>query len=899
MAKLSSDGLSVTVERGDTLSEIALEYTGKSSNYKQLAAINNISNPNLIYIGQVIRLTNDAGGGSGGGSSSSTTVSSNKPTITQFGLLSTGTYTLFATWSWSKSNTNSYKVLWTYDTGNGVWLVGDSETINVDDDAPEMSRQSTYDVPSGAKKVRFKVKPISKSYTKNDTEVNYWDANWSDVQTYTDSTPIDTPEAPTVEIDKYKLTMSLDNVAIDADGIEFEVVKDNSAAPFKKGLKAELVTGYASQSCTIDVGSVYKARCRAYKGSEYSDWSQYSSNVGTIPAAPAGITVIRASSETSVYLEWAESTTATSYDIEYATKKDYFDGSDQTTVKSDIEYPHYDISGLESGSEYFFRVRGRNDDGTSAWSDSKSVVIGKDPAPPTTWSSTTTAIVGEPLNLYWVHNSEDGSSQTYAELELYIGELRETHTIENTRPEKEKDKTSVYTIDTSRYEEGIKILWRVRTAGVTKVYSDWSVQRTVDIYSPPTLELRMTDSDGNSLDTLTAFPFYISGVTSPKSQAPIGYHLTISANEIYETTDNMGKPMTVNKGDAVYSKYFDTFEALLVEFSASNVNLENNIHYLVSCTASMDSGLTAESELEFNVTWQDIQYEPNAEIGIDPDTLTASVRPYCEDRRLVTKLVDTSLGVYVLSDEEIPAVYGTVLPGAKTLTGEQVYYGTTADGEEVYYCFVEEVTPVTDVLLSVYRREFDGSFTELATGLDSAKHTTITDPHPALDYARYRIVAVSKTTGAVSYYDPPGYPVGGTAVIVQWDEDWTSFETSEENALEQPAWSGSLLKLPYNIDISDKHSSDVALIEYIGRSHPISYYGTQLGQSASWNMDVPKDDEETMYALRRLARWMGDVYVREPSGSGYWANVTVSFSQKHCEVTVPVTLELVRVEGGA
>ena len=43
---------------------------------------------------------------------------------------------------------------------------------------------------------------------------------------------------------------------------------------------------------------------------------------------------------------------------------------------------------------------------------------------------------------------------------------------------------------------------------------------------------------------------------------------------------------------------------------------------------------------------------------------------------------------------------------------------------------------------------------------------------------------------------------------------------------------------------------------------------------------------------------MGDVYVREPSGSGYWANIKVSFSQAHKEVVIPVTLELTRVEGG-
>lgn len=107
-----------------------------------------------------------------------------------------------------------------------------------------------------------------------------------------------------------------------------------------------------------------------------------------------------------------------------------------------------------------------------------------------------------------------------------------------------------------------------------------------------------------------------------------------------------------------------------------------------------------------------------------------------------------------------------------------------------------------------------------------------------------------------------------------------------------------MLKLPYNIDVSDKHSSDVELVKYIGRRHPVSYYGTQLGESATWNVEIEKDDSETLYALRRLAIWMGDVYVREPSGSGYWAHISVSFKQTHCNLTIPVTLDITRVEGG-
>ena len=899
MAKLSSDGKYVTVQKGDTLSGIASKYAGGASNYKKLAAINNISNPNLIYVGQKIYLTSS--GSSSSGSSSSKSSSTNKPTITAFGEQSDAEGVLFATWKWDKSNTESYKVLWTYDTGNGVWFEGSNATNTVDKDSPSMARQSTYSVPSNARKVRFKVKPISKKKTKNGKETSYWTANWSDTKTWTDSTPLETPPVPSVEIEKYKLTATLDNLDIDAAGIEFEVVKDNASKSFKTG-KAKIVSAHVSYSCTVDAGSEYKVRCRAYKGSNYSEWSAYSANEGTIPSAPSGITTIRAASETSVYLEWKAVKSAKTYDLEYTTKKNYFDGSNQTTVESGIESTHYEMGGLGTGEEYFFRVRAVNDDGYSTWCEPKSVKIGDDPAAPTTWSSTTTAIVGEPLKLYWVHNASDGSSQTYAELELTIDNSVQTITIKNDRDEDEKDKTMEWPIDTTDYPEGTKILWRVRTAGVTLNYGDWSIQRTIDIYAPPTLDLTIADIEGDSIDTVTTFPIYIKGVAGPNTQAPIGYHISVVSNELYETVDNIGNPLTVNQGETIYSKHIDvgySNSPLSHELSAGDIDLENGIEYIVTCVVSMNSGLTVEESLTFTVGWEDLTYEPNAEISVDTDTYTAAIQPYCMDHRYAYYAVSKSGRTYTRKNEEVRSVYGEIVSGAETTDGYQVYYGADADGNDIYYCQVETTSYTEGITLSVYRREFDGSFTVLAEGLDNSKFTTIIDPHPSLDYARYRIVAMSVATGAVSFYDPPGTPVGGNAVIVQWDEAWSSFETTEASALEQPPWSGSILKLPYNIDISDSVSPDVAMIEYIGREHPVTYYGTQLGTSSSWSMVIDKNDKETLYALRRLSRWMGDVYVREPSGSGYWANIVVSFSQKHCDPAVPVSFNVVRVEGGA
>lgn len=811
-----------TVKKGDTLSAIARTYSTTVSN---LVSLNNISDPDYIVVGQVLIISGTA--------AAETTNNSSRPTIKVFGLQSNTTRTVYATWNWDKKNTDYYEVKWMYGTGDGVAFIG-SKT-NEDD------KQSTYTAPENATYVAFYVRPVSKTYKSNNRDVHYWTAGWSSVKRYyfSDNPPVK-PSTPTVNIEDFKLTATLINLNLNADTIEFQIVKNDSSV-FNTG-KAKIKTNAVSYSCTVTAGNEYKVRCRSIRDDLHSDWSEYSSNVGTIPAAPKSVLELRALSETSVYMSWSKVSNADSYEIEYVTDKSRFDSSTETkTMTVDAVVSHAEVTGLESGEEWFFRARAKNDKGESAWTDVKSVKIGMVPAAPTTWSSTTTVTTGEDLYLYWVHNSEDGSSQTYAELELIIGGVKNTYAIPNNAEEGEEDKTSSYKIKTSGYTEGTTIQWRVRTRGIIDTFGTWSIQRTVDVYAPPTLELSITNKSGTAISTLTSFPFYISGEAGPTTQIPIGYHLSVVSNEIYETVDSIGNPRIVNNGEELYSKHFDFSGDLLVEMSASNIDLENNIRYTVICTVSMDSGLTAEASSEFTVSWEEEDYWPNAEISYDPTTYSTSVRPTCVNNDGV--LID-------------------------------------------------------DVTLAIYRREFNGEFTELAKGLDNSSNTFITDPHPSLDYARYRVVATANATGKVSFYDIPGYPINEIAVIIQWNEEWSSFDATSEDALEQPVWSGSLLRLPYNIDVSDNHDIDVELVEYIGRRHPVSYYGTQTGESSTWNVVIDKSDKDTLYALRRLAIWMGDVYVREPSGSGYWANISVSFSQKHNDLTIPVTLNIKRVTGG-
>ena len=994
MATLSSDGKYVTVQSGDTLYRIAKNY-GNGKTYQQLAEINGIKNANLIYVGQKIYLSKD---GSSSGTTT-TTAAKKDPNITHFGRLASDTTgkTLFATWTWSKykDKTASYKVLWTYDPGNGIYF-GSVSSVNVDKDAPGMALQSTFTIPDGAKYVKFKVKPIAETETKNNKEVEVWSANWSEEKKFDveGNIPPEKPTtAPNVDIVDYKLVMSLNNLDSEITTVDFRIYKDYEKILVTK-TGVTVVNGRAAYTHSINAGSAYTVQYRVVRNKLASDWSDLTDAYSTKPDAPDEIVEIRVTDvdendkKGQVYLKWTGVNAAinipndkVTYDIQYAQKKEYFDTSDLATEKSGIENVEWTVDGLETGKEYFFRVRATNDKGSSAWTESKSVIVGSTPEPPTTWSSVTTAIVGKDVWLYWVHNSSDNSYQKYAELELYIDDVK--CIVPTFADEPIDDEILSYTplseddledgrihsclLKTSQYAEGTKFKWSVQTAGITGTLSKSSTQRTIDVYATPTLEMHILRRDGeinedggydlvdNDEKIVTSFPFYINAVAGPNTQAPIGYHLAIASTSIYETTDNIGNPKTVNAGEQIYSKYFDTIQDLQVEFTPGNISLENNIEYIVTCTVSMNSGLTATESLPFTVIWEGAAYEPNAAIGVDRDSLTASIRPYCvnhttiyrevthtdngyeltdivlesafpesvyvktddvleidkvvEDDRLDGAITTTNEQVYFSDTDPSAVVFYCVVNSvcyrvdttefrAQTTTGERVYLTRNETGDPLYYSVISETTPITDVYLSVYRREFDGSFTEIASGLDGNLNTTVTDPHPSLDFARYRIVATDKSTGYVSYYDLPGYPVGEVAVIIQWDESWTNFETDEEAAMEQPPWSGSLLRLPYNIDVSENVDPEVEMIEYIGRANPVSYYGTQRRQTATWNVVIEKSDKETVYALRRLANWMSDAYVREPSGIGYWAHVVVSFNQTHLEKTIPVTLTITRVEGG-
>lgn len=1033
---------SYTVKRGDTLWSIAKEYSSSisgnslSAKIDTLVQINGIKNRNLIYVGQILTLSSSGNESGGGGSTSVATGSyatRTKPWVDAFGLqaandTSSKNRAMYASWVFERENTKGFKVRW-LEYKNGKWVA--TEEKETDGSSPEYC-YCEHSAADAATKVQFQVIPVPDTHEVKDSsgstsEVPYWSGEeWSSLKEYdfSDNPPL-TPPVPTVSIDDMTLTATISNIVasdLDATGVKFNIVKDNSTSIHtSSAVSINQVSNYVSYQYTVEPGFKYTVRaCSVNARGLESGWSDFSDEEGTRPSAPAQITKYRRNKRSdesvSAYLEWTPVSNATKYKVEYTTVRSDFDteSTNIQNVETENSRTSIEIVGIESGHDYFFRVKAVNNVGESDPSPIVTIPIGTPPAAPTTWSSANAAFVGESMDLNWTHNPTDGSRQTYAQLSLKINDGDWlTYLIPNAT-----DETSGETIEEWSFTYGkaisykgelhvelntshaglknAKIQWKVRTAGVTDQFSStgWSVERTIYIYEKATLNLSMTSDlagTGALITRLRSFPFYIRAsvsLTSYQLQKPVGYHLRIVSNGFYETVDDIGRTKVVNAGDAVYSKYFDTSETLIVEMSANNVDLENGVPYTVYCTVDMSTGLTVEQAHSFHVRWTDISYNISADISVDKTAYTALITPYCfekvsqgaggknllrypyqETSKTINgvKFIDNGDGrmfangtatadilFYVKYWDSNPCAAGTYCVSGCPSGGsdstyrvgfsarkgdtsvcdvtdngsgahftaaagfDSIYYsirissgvtvnnieftpqielGTTPSSYEQYYENYVDGNLVENVSVSVYRREYDGSYTEIAK--DVANAASITDPHPSLDYARYRLTAKDRSTGAVSFYDMAGYYIGGSAIIIQWDEEWSTFDVTSSTSVENRPWSGSLLRLPYNVDVTDDRGAQVSFVEYIGRRHPVSYYGTQTSEAASWSVSIPKEDKDTIYALRRLSLWSGDAYIREPSGMGYWANVGVIFSQKHTETTIPVTLSITRVEGGA
>lgn len=783
------------------------------------------------------------------------------------------TGTAYASWTaFTKKNTDHIDIKWTYFIGeeahgftDGWSSIGSGMTT------------ATFSVPENAVRIRFEIKPISKKKKKK----SYWTATAVTAELKLGNVA-SKPSTPTVELEKTTLTAKLQNLeerivdgkTYKVDTVRFQIVANNTSV--FKDVKVGVTTTFASLSTTVSAGNIYKVRCKVWgPGFAESAWSDYSENTKAIPKAVSKFTSIKALSSTSVQLDWPAVTGADSYEIEHTEKLENFDRGSVSSVTSETNTKI--IDSLESGLSYYFRIRAVSDSYKSAWfpsdpydkSKAQGIVLGREPSVPTTYALASTIRVGEKATLYWIHNAQDNSTQVCGRIELVFkgtqsGTITERRVINNTKYDDEfdKDDNLFYEIDTSRtytgidingnqftidFSDGVTVEWRVQTQGITHVYGPWSVVRKLQINASPYVTAQIASTQ------ITSYPISLAISSGPSNQTPIGYFVEVFAVNDYSYENTFGDVKYVTAGQKVFGTYFNSEErSLQYELTPFTADLEDGQDYTIKLTVVMDSGLSDDYTIDIHLNLNDTELYPNAYIAIDEDYITATITPYCEDR---------------FQDDE---------------------------GQEAQL--------VSGVTMSVYRKNVDSEFVEIATGLANDRGTAVVDPHPSLGTVTYRIIATVVATGQSVFYDIDE-EVERTGIVITWDEGVShqiDDEEPDDVGLDRAGPDGNMLILPYNVDVNESHSPDVELVNYIGRKRSVSYYGTHLGESATWKTEIPMDDEESLTLLRILSNYTGDVYVRESNGgTGYWANVKTSYDLNHLAVTVPVTLNITRVEGGA
>lgn len=778
------------------------------------------------------------------------------PNITKVTISQYKDTSMYAEITWNKDHTDHYQYQWMYySQKHNKWFAE-----NVETSTDKLLPQHNFD--EFATQITLKVMPVAATYTDDyGRDVAYWKpiTEWDDLQPIkptfkmADLDPSDLSGAPGLDIlsgNYLKATVENYNTTT-AKEVEFAIEQDHRAEIMATA-KATLVNGYAELKYRVpSEGHEYRVRARGVSGpNKVGAWSDWSSSVSTGPKTPEKLISVRADGPRGVRVTWtpvsgrdASESLDITYEIEYIDNLELFDVSGRAKseeTSTNTSFYHIDFTSDDDfGKTWYFRVRAKLGENHSGWTNIVSCTLAKKPSVPTTWSENGVIGLGQIARLYWVHNAEDNSNETEATI-VYYKSTDPTTPIEivytdEPSDENVSDMIHSYEIDTSTFETGCLIFWKVKTKGAADEYSDFSVERQIGVYDDPTVAFSIPSE-------FTSFPITFTAVAEPPQQTAIVWNVSIVALEGYDTVDNVGNDVRISKNETIYSKFIDiSGNTLEHTITAADVTFENGIRYELIVDVGMDSGLSARASREFVTNYDFDVMEPEGTITLDREHYSASIRPVCYD----------------------------------------------SSGE------VDD-----DVTLSVYRREYDGRLVLLATGLENTGYTSIIDPHPALDFARYRIVAKSKTTGRMTHTDISSSIFGIPGVVLQWGANWATYDPTQDYNPDEPSWDGTTLHLPYNANISEQTSIDVSLIEYIGRSAPVSYYGTQLGISGSISCTIRADDYDTIYALRRLSIYRGDVYVRSSNGIGYWAQVTVSFEKTNREVTIPVTIDIKRVEGG-
>ena len=476
------------------------------------------------------------------------------------------------------------------------------------------------------------------------------------------------------------------------------------------------------------------------------------------------------------------------------------------------------VSGLATGSIWYFRIRlGRGDGDSITWGpycEPVSCDLSSSPATPVLSLSESVITDTGSVTASWAYASTDGTRQALAEIcEATVSGSTITYgsVIASTLTAQSITLSAAdygWTTGTEHY-----LCVRV-TSGSGHESAGWSDPVALYIAPPVTCEISST-----SLGTATVIDDYdeydqpITRTVTALTAMPLTVTVTgdniaemtlaIERAESYQVTRPDETQLIGYAGETVFILTQPGTESITITNEDLIGTLDDGAKYRIVVNVQDELGQTADDALEFEVHWSHQAIIPTAKIEVNDYYLAAFITPIAPEGADVGDVCD----IYRLSTDK-PEL---IVEGAE--------WGTK-----------------------------------------------YVDPYPAFGiYGGYRIVFRS---------------VNGDFITEDMQMAWTDYTAEEGYILDLQQtvidFDGGRSLLEYNIDLSSTWKKDFKETKYLGGAVR-GDWGAAVSRTASVGASVlTLEDLDAIRSLRRLATHSGICHVRTPDGSSYSADVQIS-----------------------
>lgn len=563
---------------------------------------------------------------------------------------------------------------------------------------------------------------------------------------------------------------------------------------------------------------------------------------GTLPVAPANVTVTSTDVAGSVRVGWEWTWQgAHSAIISWADHKDAWESTDEPSeyTISNLHASNWNIAGLEVGKKWYIRVRlvgGTSGAVTNGpWSPMETIDLSSAPATPSLVLSSSVVKEGDILTAYWSYVSTDGKAQSYAEIceatvnggvVTYGNVIAHTETAQHI----DIDPTAVgWNVGETHY-----LCVRV-VSGAGKSSEGWSapvpvtvavpLDATISATSLIDKEYQSVDYEGNPITwttpTLTEMPLKATVVGAG---AGGNTTLTIERATEYHVDRPDETDFTGYEGEIIAIARQVGESEITIERDRLLGSLDDGAMYKMVATVKDELGQTAKAELNFIVNWAHQAVVPEATVQM-LDNGVAKITP--------------------------------IKPTGWAEGDTCDIYRLSADRPE----------------LIVRGAEFG---------------TAYVDPYSAIgEFGGHRIVYRTVDGDYITEENQIAW--------LDLDEENGDVFNSEESIID---FGGGQMLLRHNVDLSNQWEKDFRETKYLGGSVQGDWNAGVRRSGTATTTTINIIEQDTVRALRMLAVYEGICHIRTVDGSSYPCDIQVSENRESDKynATASFSLSITRVD---